>query len=132
MGKGGLACAAPFPKSCAQIWAQDSGCSLYKRSNQQNFKNEKFIVDYHMPPRHAARLLIWLAAWLALLSPISIYRSFFPCIFLAICWDGSILPAETMGMDSLHFFNYIDIFATSALVIIAVSLTIASIRALIK
>jgi len=58
LGKGGLACAAPFPKSCAQIWAQDSGCSFYNRSNQQNFKNEKFIVDYHMPPRHAARLLI--------------------------------------------------------------------------
>ncbi len=37
-----------------------------------------------------------------------------------------------MGMDSLHFFNYIDIFATSAMVIITVSLTIASIRALIK
>ena len=57
MGKGGLARAAPFPKSCAQIWAQDSGCSFYNRSNQQNFKNEKFIVDYHMPPRHTARLL---------------------------------------------------------------------------
>jgi len=56
LGKGGLACAAPFPKSCAQIWAQDSGCSFYNRSNQQNFKNEKFIVDYHMPPRHTARL----------------------------------------------------------------------------
>ena len=46
MGKGGLACAAPFPKSCAQIGAQDSGCFFYNRSDQQNFKITKFIVDY--------------------------------------------------------------------------------------
>ena len=46
MGKGGLACAAPFPMSCAPIWAQDSGCFFYNRSDQQNFKITKFIVDY--------------------------------------------------------------------------------------
>ena len=50
MGKGGLACAAPFPKSCAQIGAQDSGCFFYNRSDQQNFKITKFIVDYYMSP----------------------------------------------------------------------------------
>ena len=75
MGKGGLACAAPFPKSCAQIWAQDSGCSLYNRSNQQNFKNEKFIVDYHMPPRRSARLLIRLACGSHVIRPIPIERA---------------------------------------------------------
>ena len=46
MGKGGLACAAPFPKSCAQIRAQDNGRLIYNRPNQQNFKITKFIVDY--------------------------------------------------------------------------------------
>ena len=58
MGKGGLACAAPFPKSCAQIGAQDSGCFFYNRSDQQNFKITKFIVDYRMPPAQA-RVLIF-------------------------------------------------------------------------
>ena len=53
MGKGGLACAAPFPKSCAQIGAQDSGCFFYNRSDQQNFKITKFIVDYYMSPAQA-------------------------------------------------------------------------------
>ena len=46
MGKGGLACAAPFPKSCAQIRAQDNGRLIYNRPNQQNFIITKFIVDY--------------------------------------------------------------------------------------
>ena len=48
MGKGGLACAAPFPKSCAQIRAQDNGRLIYNRPNQQNFIITKFIVDYYL------------------------------------------------------------------------------------
>lgn len=45
-------------------------------------------------------------------------------------------PEYTTGrnttMNPPHFFNYIDFFATSAMVIVALCLTIAAIRALVK